>query len=161
MPFVTMGSTPKPAQSPAASPAKGKAAATKKSSGRGVTKRKGRKPAPKKGGRGKGRGQKKTYEDPRVQAAYERQRELKDLYSTVSAAVKPALEEIADQSVKNLLQDPDSHRDCPEHDEVKQQLDDQYKHVIDTTETEYKTRLMISQRKLDLETERIRKSFQV
>ncbi|KAI6092434.1 hypothetical protein F4821DRAFT_134837 [Hypoxylon rubiginosum] len=160
MPFVTMGSTPKPAQSPAASPAKGKAAATKKSSGRGVTKRKGRKPAPKKGGRGKGRGQKKTYEDPRVQAAYERQRELKDLYSTVSAAVKPALEEIADQSVKNLLQDPDSHRDCPEHDEVKQQLDDQYKHVIDTTETEYKTRLMISQRKLDLETERIRKSFQ-
>ncbi|KAI1769526.1 hypothetical protein GGR53DRAFT_472860 [Hypoxylon sp. FL1150] len=160
MPFITMASTPKPAQSPAASPSKGKAAATKKPSGRGLTKRTGRKPAPKKGGRGKGRGQKKTYEDPRVQAAYERQRELRELFSTVSASVKPALEDIADQSVKTLLQDPDSYKDYPEYHEIQQQLDAQLKHVIDTANAEFDTKTAMARRTFELETDHIQKSFQ-
>ncbi|KAI4870930.1 hypothetical protein F4820DRAFT_466559 [Hypoxylon rubiginosum] len=160
MPFVTMGSTPKPTQSPAASPAKGKAAATKKPSGRGLTKRTARKPPPKKGARGRGRGRGKTFSDPRVQAAYERQRELRELFSSVSMAVKPALEEIADQSIKKLLEDPESYKETPEYLEVQQQLDDQLKKVIENADLELHTRFKMAERTCELERNRVEQSFQ-
>ncbi|KAI1777731.1 hypothetical protein F4818DRAFT_439060 [Hypoxylon cercidicola] len=154
-----MGSTPKPAQSPAASPAKGKAA-VKKPSGKGITKRAGRKPGPKKGVRGKGRGQKKTYSDVRVQAAYERQKELRELYATVSMALKPSLEDMADRSVKTLLEDPESHKHTPKYLEVQQQLDDQLQRVIDAAESELRTKLAVAERSYELELTRIQQSFQ-
>ncbi|KAG4221104.1 hypothetical protein PC116_g30419, partial [Phytophthora cactorum] len=136
-----MGSTPKVNSSAAASPAKGKAAAgatvntTKKAPANGVTKRSGRKTAAKKGGgRGKGRGQKKVYSDPRVQAAYERQRELRDLYSQVALAVKPALDEIADQNIKKLTESMDGHKGVPEYYTVQEQLDQQLRRVIEAAD---------------------------
>ncbi|KAI0847830.1 hypothetical protein F5Y00DRAFT_111874 [Daldinia vernicosa] len=157
-----MGSTPKTTPSVAASPAKGKAAVaattttttttTKKPPTNGVTKRSGRKAAAKKGaGRGKGRGQKKVYSDPRVQAAYERQRELRDLYSQVALAVKPALEEIADQTLKKLTESMDGHKGVAEYYAVQEQLDQQLQHVIETAERERRTRDMISQRTYELD----------
>ncbi|XXH04858.1 E1 ubiquitin-activating protein aos1 [Hypoxylon texense] len=155
-----MGSTPKPTQSSAASPAKGKAAATRKPPRRGVTKRTARKPPPKRGVRGKGRGRGKTFSDPRVQAAYERQRELRELFSTVSMAVKPALDEIADQSVKKLLEEPESYKETPEYLEVQQQLDAQLKQVIETADLELRTKLKIAERTYELESNRLNQSYQ-
>ncbi|KAF3064281.1 hypothetical protein GL218_01286 [Daldinia childiae] len=162
-----MGSTPKTTSSVAASPAKGKAAAVaattttiKKAPANGVTKRLGRKPAAKKGaGRGKGRGQKKVYSDTRVQAAYERQRELRDLYSQVALAVRPALEEIADQTLKKLTESMDGHKDVEEYYTVQEQLDQQLQHVIETADRERHTRDMISQRTYELDRTFTQKRF--
>ncbi|KAI1463342.1 uncharacterized protein F4812DRAFT_252086 [Daldinia caldariorum] len=133
-----MGSAPK------ASPAKGKATTgatvntTKKAPTNGVSKRSGRKTAAKKGGaRSKGRGQKKVYSDPRVQAAYERQRELRDVYSQVALSVKPALDEIADQNIKNLLTSRDGHKGVPEYYAVQKQLDQQLQNALEAADLEH------------------------
>ncbi|KAI0835570.1 hypothetical protein F5Y06DRAFT_275738 [Hypoxylon sp. FL0890] len=154
-----MGSTPKPAQSPAASPAKGKAVAAKKPSGRGVTKRTGRKPAAKKGGRGKGRGQKKVYTDPLTQAAYERQRELRELYSQVALAIKPALDELADETIKEITEDPEAHKEATEYFMVKDQLDSRLEEVIQQADRELLVRTELARREYGLECIRIRTSF--
>ncbi|KAI0145816.1 hypothetical protein F4776DRAFT_608074 [Hypoxylon sp. NC0597] len=155
-----MGSTPKSAQSPAASPAKGKAVAAKKPSGRGVTKRTGRKPAAKKGaGRGKGRGQKKVYTDPLTQAAYERQRELRDLYSQVALAIKPALDELADETIKEITEDPEAHKEAAEYFIVKDQLDSRLEEVIQQADQEHRVRTELAKREYELECTRIQKSF--
>ncbi|KAI1144173.1 hypothetical protein F5Y05DRAFT_363880 [Hypoxylon sp. FL0543] len=154
-----MGSTPKSAQSPAASPAKGKAVVAKKPSGRGVTKRNGRKPAAKKGGRGKGRGQKKVYSDPLTQAAYERQRELRDLYSQVALAIKPALDELADETIKEITEDPEAHKEATEYLAVQDELDSRFEEVIRQADRELQVRTELAKREYDLECDRIEKSF--
>ncbi|KAI1457746.1 hypothetical protein F4805DRAFT_467225 [Annulohypoxylon moriforme] len=152
-----MGST---THSPAASPAKAKAVpATKKPSGKGVTKRTGRKTAPKKGTRGKGRGQKKTYPDPLTQAAYERQKELRELYSQVANAVKPALEELANQSINDLSARMDAHKDADEFHIVQEHLDERYKATIEEIEREYQHRTSVTQNEYRLERTRINKCF--
>ena len=56
------------------------------------------------------RGRAKTFSDSRVQAAYERQRDLKAVYQAVAVALKPALQELADRSIEDLLQDPESYK---------------------------------------------------
>ncbi|KAI2639903.1 hypothetical protein GGS26DRAFT_292040 [Hypomontagnella submonticulosa] len=156
-----MASTPKAAQSPAASPAKGKAAAAKKPSSKGVSKRTGRKPVAKKGGnRGKGRGQKKAYNDPLTQAAYERQRELRDLYSQVALAVKPALDEIADQSLKKLIEDNFAYKEVPEYLMVKQLLDGHLERALQTADQEYETRVQIAKDKLESRCDCAKKTFE-
>ncbi|KAI0377822.1 hypothetical protein F5Y04DRAFT_272871 [Hypomontagnella monticulosa] len=155
-----MASTPKAAQSPAASPAKGKTAAAKKPSGKGVSKRTGRKPVTKKGGnRGKGRGQKKVYNDPRTQAAYERQRELRDLYSQVALAVKPALDEIADQSLKKLIEDNFAYKEVPEYLMLQQMLDGHLEQAIQRANQEYDTRVQVAEDKLQSRTDCAKKTF--
>ncbi|KAI2468545.1 hypothetical protein F4781DRAFT_443417 [Annulohypoxylon bovei var. microspora] len=151
-----MGSIP---NSPAASPAKAKAAATKKPSGKGVTKRTSRKTTAKKGGRGKGRGQKKVYTDPLTQAAYERQRELRDLYTQVALAIKPALDELADQTIKDLTESLDGHENVDEHTFVKDHLDNQLKKTVESIEQEYRTRTSLAEREYQLECSRVEKCF--
>ncbi|KAI0883380.1 uncharacterized protein GGS22DRAFT_29723 [Annulohypoxylon maeteangense] len=148
--------------SPAASPAKGKGKAvpaTKKPSGRGVTKRTGRKPAPKKTARGKGRGQKKVYLDPVTQAAYERQKELRDVYSQVANAVKPALEELANQSINDLNRRMDAHKDADEHQIVQDHLDERYKDAVEAIEREFKAKSRVTENEYRLERTRINKCF--
>ncbi|KAI1375893.1 hypothetical protein F4677DRAFT_104623 [Hypoxylon crocopeplum] len=153
-----MGST-KAAQSPAASPAKGMPA-PKKPAAKGVVKKPAKKPAPKKGGnRGKGRGQKKIYSDPRTQAAYERQRVLKELYTQVSLAIKPALEELADQNIKELTEDMNAHKEVEAYLTIKQQLDDQLDQTIQSADLELKTRIGIAERTLELDSDCTQMSY--
>ncbi|KAI1085654.1 hypothetical protein F5B20DRAFT_11511 [Whalleya microplaca] len=156
-----MDGTPKAVASPAPNPAKGKAAPGKKASGKGVNKRAGKKQPPvKKGGRGKGRGRNKTYSDPRVQAAYERQRELRDLYSEVSSAVKPALEELADQNIKKLIEDPAAHKEVAEYDELQQQLDEQLAAAIRAAEQDLHAKTAIATSTYELDNICTQKKFQ-
>ncbi|PNP38041.1 hypothetical protein TGAMA5MH_10140 [Trichoderma gamsii] len=81
---------------------------------------------PKAGRGGTRRGRAKSFADSRVQAAYERQRDLKATYQAVAHALKPALQELADRSIEELLQKADGHRFAPEHwpvvDELNQRL---------------------------------------
>ncbi|KAL7788302.1 hypothetical protein V8C37DRAFT_238944 [Trichoderma ceciliae] len=68
------------------------------------------------------RGRAKSFTDSRVQAAYERQRDLKATYQAVAHALKPALQELAERSIDEMLQRSDIHRSSHEHLPVVQEL---------------------------------------
>lgn len=68
------------------------------------------------------RGRAKSFADSRVQAAYERQRDLKATYQAVAHALKPALQELADRTIEEMLQRSDTHRSAHEHLPVMQEL---------------------------------------
>ncbi|KAI1854507.1 hypothetical protein JX266_000625 [Neoarthrinium moseri] len=98
----------------------------------------GRKPAMTKrgGNRGRGRGRYKTYDHPRVQAAYERSKELRDFYFDVANAMKPALEKLADHTLNQMIDSPDAHTKVPEYFTVQTELDDRLDDSIQRLESE-------------------------
>ncbi|KAI2642600.1 hypothetical protein GGS21DRAFT_544728 [Xylaria nigripes] len=144
------------ARSPASSPAKGKGNNNKpkKPTGKGVSKRKG-----KKSGNAKGRGRTKTFDDPRVQAAHDRQKVLRDLYSEVANAIKPVLDDLASRSLKTLLESPTEHEDTPEFHLLQRQLDERLDEVIRAAEHEFSTRTAIATREYQLHTAVTEKKF--
>jgi hypothetical protein len=79
------------------------------------------------GGRGgTRRGRAKNFSDSRVQAAYERQRDLKATYQAVAFALKPALQELAERNVDDMLRNPDMYKNTPEYPVVVEQLRDNF-----------------------------------
>ncbi|CAJ2507015.1 Uu.00g082010.m01.CDS01 [Anthostomella pinea] len=162
-----MDDSAQPADSPAPSPAKGKPVAPKKTTGRGISKKTARRAAAanarRGAGRGRGggpgRGRNKTYDSHRVQAAYERQKELRELYSEVAGAAKPALEDLADLTVKKLLENPNAHEEVLEYQILQQQLDDQLAAVIRSADQEFNTRTAITTRQYELNTAVSEKKF--
>ncbi|KAI1364725.1 hypothetical protein F5Y08DRAFT_201371 [Xylaria arbuscula] len=142
------------AGSPAPSPARGRGGHLRKGMGRGGAKKNGRKnaAAPKRGGRPKGRGRNKTYEDPRVQAAYDRQKVLRDLYSEVASAVKPVLEDLADRTVKTLIENPTAHKAVPEYQALQQELDERLDQALRSVDREFNARMAIATREYQLNT---------
>ncbi|KAI0017313.1 hypothetical protein F4780DRAFT_610895 [Xylariomycetidae sp. FL0641] len=159
-----MDDNTQPAESPAPSPARGRGAGGRRGGrGRGgPAKRAGRGGAVvRRGGRGggRGRGRHKTYSDQRVQAAYERQKELRELFSEVAGAAKAGLDSLADYTIKQLTDDPDFLRSFPGYDELQQQLFDRYRAAIDAAETEFKTRNTIATREYELNTDVSRRKF--
>ncbi|KAI1495591.1 hypothetical protein F5X99DRAFT_116364 [Biscogniauxia marginata] len=159
-----MEDNPQSADSPAPSPAKGRPATNKKTAGKGTAKKNVRKQVPPKrgeatvrrGNRGKGRGRTKFYDDPRVQAAHERQKELRDIFSMVASVVKPALEALADMTIK---EDPKAHKAVPEYEIVMNQLDTQLQDVIRTADQELNTRIALTARTYELDTKLTDKKF--
>jgi hypothetical protein len=152
------------AGSSAPSPAKGKAGVLRKATGKGVSKRTARKNAAaarKAAGRPKGRGRNKTYEDQRVQAAYDRQKVLRDLYSEVASVIKPVLEDLADMSVKTLIENPTAHKEVAEYDILQRQLDDRLEEVMSSAHQEFKNRTMIATREYQLNSNVTEKKFHV
>ncbi|KAK3357110.1 hypothetical protein B0T25DRAFT_589488 [Lasiosphaeria hispida] len=73
------------------------------------------KPPPPKPVQGRGR-RHKMYESSRAQAAHERMQELKSAFATVAKLVKPVVQEIADRSINELIQDPTAYQKVPEHE---------------------------------------------
>ena len=69
------------------------------------------------------RGRQKVYESSRVQAAHERQRELKAAYNQVSTAVRAALEDLAERNLNVLKKDPVAHEKTDEYQQIKAFLD--------------------------------------
>ncbi|GAP87451.1 hypothetical protein SAMD00023353_2601030 [Rosellinia necatrix] len=148
------------ARSLGSSPAKGKAGNLKKAAGRGASK-KARKNGGivKKSGRPKGRGRNKTYEDPRAQAAYDRQKALRDLYLEVASAIKPVLEDLADTNVKKLVEHPTAYKEVPEYHTVQRELDERLAEAIRTADREFNTRAAIATREYQLNTAVTEKKF--
>ncbi|KAI9167483.1 hypothetical protein HJFPF1_03611 [Paramyrothecium foliicola] len=83
------------------------------------------------------RGRAKNFADSRVQAAYERQRDLKATYQAVAHALKPALQELAERSIDEALQNPDLYRQSDEHVAVTNEL----QHNLDKRLAEFDERL--------------------
>ncbi|KAJ4304164.1 hypothetical protein N0V88_001774 [Collariella sp. IMI 366227] len=82
-----------------ASPARATTSGRGRGRGRYARAKNGRvtKPTQQKAATGRGRRQ-KVYDDPKLQAAHERSQELKQAFSTIVKAVKPAVQEISDRS---------------------------------------------------------------
>ncbi|KAH7037741.1 uncharacterized protein B0I36DRAFT_345815 [Microdochium trichocladiopsis] len=147
-----MDEVPSAAASPAPSPAKGRGSGRGRGRGRGGYGRgTGRKTNTastathfsRGRGRGRGRGRIKTYTDSRVQAAYDRQRELRDLYSEVASAVKPALEELAEQTLKAIIEDPSCYREVAEFRVVQKELEARYHQAVRAADSQLSANLAI------------------
>lgn len=81
------------------------------------------KPPNTRGGSGRARrGRAKNFSDSRVQAAYERQRDLKATYQAVAHALKPALQELAERSIDELMQNPSIHKEAAGYSPIVAQL---------------------------------------
>ncbi|KAK3990188.1 hypothetical protein QBC44DRAFT_342027 [Cladorrhinum sp. PSN332] len=100
-------------------------APTARGRGRGRGSRGGRgkitKPAQAKAPTGRGRRQ-KVYDSSKAQAAHERMQELKQAFSSIVKVVKPAVQEIADRSINELLEDPTVFEKVPEYGETQEFL---------------------------------------
>ncbi|PKS11931.1 hypothetical protein jhhlp_001226 [Lomentospora prolificans] len=99
------------------------------------------------------RGRIKQYSDPRVQAAYERQREVKTAYLSIISHVKPALEELASRNIEKLKKDSNAHKAVPEHDIVKNQLDAKLTEVTGHADKVLETQLGLIERSHEKNTE--------
>ncbi|KAF9761811.1 hypothetical protein IL306_003714 [Fusarium sp. DS 682] len=86
---------------------------------------------------GSRRGRAKNFADSRVQAAYERQRHLKANYQAVAHALKPALQELAERTVDDALQNPDKYKHVQEFIPVMEELQAN----LETKLAEHKRRL--------------------
>ncbi|KAK9771126.1 hypothetical protein AB5N19_06445 [Seiridium cardinale] len=111
------------------------------------------------GNRGRGRGRNKTYDHPRVQAAYERSKELRDMYSDVSSAMKPALEKLAEHTLNQMIEDPEFHTQVPEYSAIQNELDDRLDATLHRLESEECLRLQTISTKQELEDEISREKF--
>lgn len=72
------------------------------------------------------RGRAKVYDNSRAQAAHERQRDLKNAYATMAAAMKPALEELADRNLDRLRSDFNAHKEVDQYSEIVSFLDQRF-----------------------------------
>lgn len=117
------------------------------------------KPAPTAGtGR---RGRFKQFSDDKVQAAYERQRELKAQYAALANAVKPALQDLATRTVRRLTKDGDYYTSVPEFDVVTDHLQDRFTKRLAVA----KTKLGIDQKMVlaakEMQREAVQEIFEV
>lgn len=113
------------------------------------------------GGRGGvRRGRAKNFSDSRVQASYERQRDLKSVYQTVTAALKPALQELAERNVDEILADPDRFRNVDEHLPVISQLQKRLDKALQQTKKRLELDLGVAEKRLNGDQYMINQQFE-
>lgn len=95
------------------------------------------KPAVKKGGP---KGRKKTSADAYTQAQYDRMYELKGAFRDVVRAMKPALAELAERSLKKMEDDPKAHEQEPEYELTMAELEARHKAKLARIELEDRIR---------------------
>ncbi|KAI4596360.1 hypothetical protein KJ359_005489 [Pestalotiopsis sp. 9143b] len=101
------------------------------------------------GNRGRGRGRNKIYTTPRVQAAYERSKDLREIYSDVSSAMKPALERLAEHTLNQMIADPEFHTKVPEYAAIQNELDDRLKTRLEHLESVEKLRIQMADNRFE------------
>lgn len=138
------------------SPARAAAATTRGGRGRGRGSRGGRgkvvKPAQPKAPPGRGRRQ-KVYDSSRAQAAHERMQEVKQAFAAIAKWVKPAVQEIADRSINELLENPAIIEKVPEYGETQRFLKKRHQDAIDKTEKACQFGMEMAQRVYENEQE--------
>lgn len=107
------------------------------------------------------RGRAKSFTDSRVQAAYERQRDLKATYQAVAHALKPALQELADRSIEELLQKTDGHRFAPEHWPVVLELNQRLEKKLDLFNRQLEANLSLAEGTYSAEQYVLKQEFEV
>ncbi|KAK3940370.1 hypothetical protein QBC46DRAFT_261079 [Diplogelasinospora grovesii] len=146
-----------PSNNQQASPVKGKGKGrgrwpAKQSKAKVVTK-----PAPAKPATGRGR-RTKAYDCPKAQAAYERMAELKNAYNTVAKGIKPALQELAERNINQLLQNPKIVEEVPEWGKVQDWLDNHVEEIKKKADMELGMFTAMAKHVYDAEVEATRRS---
>jgi hypothetical protein len=72
----------------------------------------------------------------KAQAAHERMAELKTNFNTLARAMKPALSELADRTIKKLTDEPDLAEKAPEAAEIRRFLDSRLGETIRSIDQE-------------------------
>ncbi|KAL7918947.1 hypothetical protein ACQKWADRAFT_330152 [Trichoderma austrokoningii] len=106
------------------------------------------------------RGRAKSFADSRVQAAYERQRDLKATYQAVAHALKPVLQELADRSIEELLQKSDGHRFAPEHWPVVEELNQRLAKKLSLFDRQLEANLILAESTYSAEQYVIKQEFE-
>jgi hypothetical protein len=84
------------------------------------------------------RGRQKIYETSRAQAAHERQRDLKNAYATVAAAMRPALEELADRNIDLLKSKFDAHKEVDQYADITRFLNERLQGRMSELDAKFK-----------------------
>ncbi len=148
--------TPVPQPSPPKPSTRGKGRGGRIARGKGKI----AKPAAPKPVAGRGR-RHKMYDSPKAQAAYERMIELKANYSSIAKAVKPAVQEIADRSINQLLQDPSIIQKVPEYQEIQSFLHQRLTDAKKTTDRQLEFGQAMAERVYEGQKEIVHREFQV
>lgn len=114
--------------------------------------------------RGRGgtrRGRVKNFSDSRVQAAYERQRDLKATYQAVAFALKPALQELVERNVDEMLQKPDSYKQATEYFPIAQSLKEKLDNKLRECDRRLECDLNLAEHSFNADTYVAEKEFQV
>lgn len=114
--------------------------------------------------RGRGgtrRGRVKNFSDSRVQAAYERQRDLKATYQAVAFALKPALQELVERNVDEMLQKPDSYKQATEYFPIAHSLREKFDNKLRECDRRLECDLNLAEHSFNADTYVAEKEFQV
>ena len=118
--------------------------------------------APKKpattGGR---RGRLKQFNDSRVQANYERQREIKAHFAHVAAVLKPVLQDLAERNIEQLTEDPETYKRNPGYGPMVDALDTRRNERLNAIQLNYQIKAGVTNKTFDLETRVINETFAV
>ncbi|KAI5459871.1 hypothetical protein BGZ63DRAFT_259898 [Mariannaea sp. PMI_226] len=101
--------------------------------------------AAKTGRGGSRRGRAKNFADPHVQASYERQRQLKATYQAVAHAIKPALQELAERSIDEVIRDPESYKLMTNYKIVLDHLEQNFARKMAQLEAHYEQQQTLSE----------------
>lgn len=107
------------------------------------------------------RGRAKSFADSRVQAAYERQRDLKATYQAVAHALKPALQELAERSIDEMLQKSDSHRSPHENLPVVRELSERLERKLALFDRQLEANLKLAEGTYSAEQYVLEREFEV
>jgi hypothetical protein len=107
------------------------------------------------------RGRLKQFSDTRIQANYERQRELKAHFASVAAILKPALQDLAERNVDKIIEDPDYHKHKAEYPAIIAALDKKRNDTLRHAETHHNLEVRAANRVLDYELHVNNQSFEV
>ena len=118
------------------------------------------KPAQPKAPAGRGR-RHKVYESVKLQAAHERTQELKQAFSSVVKMVKPAVQEIADRSVNDLLENPAIYKQVPEYDECKNFLRQRHADTVEQGNERLRQGLAMTEHVWEAQQEKVNEEFMV
>ena len=118
------------------------------------------KPAQPRAPTGRGRRQ-KVYDNLKAQAAHERAQELKQAYNSLAKLVKPALQELADRSVNELLEDPAVLEEVPEYAPAEKFLRDRHRDELAKCDIRRQMDLQMAEHVYRAECEQIMHSFNV
>ncbi|KAK3302396.1 uncharacterized protein B0T15DRAFT_496864 [Chaetomium strumarium] len=148
-----------------ASPARAPTATSSRGRGRGRWTRarsaKVTKPAQQRGApAGRGRRQ-KVYDSLKVQAAHERAQELKQAFAAVGKLVKPAIQEIADRSINELLEDPDAHKKVPQYDAIQDFLRQRHEDTIRQCDESLREGMDMAKHVYEAECEKVHETFKI
>ncbi|KAK4236404.1 hypothetical protein C8A03DRAFT_45612 [Achaetomium macrosporum] len=148
-----------------ASPARATTATSGRARGRGrwsrVRSAKVIKPAQQRGApAGRGRRQ-KVYDSLKVQAAHERAQELKQAFAAVGKLVKPAIQEIADRSINELLEDAEAYKKVPQYTAIEDFLRQRHEDTIRQCDARLKESLAMAKHVYEAECEKVHEAFNI